>query len=80
VEQDLQFCRGLHGTLLAQIRESEMRVILPLPEDNVVVGRTRTQQITAMIIQGIKYRRRVAIVEGIRVTRAVILSAQCGPS
>lgn len=55
-----------------------MRVILPLPEGDIVVGRTRAQQITAVIIQGIKYRCRVAIVQGVRV--AVILSAQRGPS
>lgn len=70
---NLQFRRGLHGTLLTQIGESEVRVILPLSEGDIVVGRTRAQQITAMIVQGIKYRCRVAIIQGVRV--AMILSA-----
>lgn len=77
---DLQFRRRLNGALLAQIREPEMRVIFPLPEGDVVVGWTRAQQIYAVIIQGIKDRCRVAIVQSVRVARAVILSAQCGSS
>lgn len=55
-----------------------MRVILSLPEGDVVVGRTRAQEICAVIVQGIKYRRRVAIIQGICVARTVILSAQRG--
>lgn len=77
---NLQLRRGLHGTLLAQIREAEVRVILPLSEGDVVVGRTRAQQITAVIVQGIKYRCRVAIVQGVGVARAMIFSTQRGPS
>lgn len=66
--------------MLAEIREPEMRVILSLPKGDVVVGRTRAQQITAVIIQGIKYRCYVAIVQSVRVARAMIFTTQRGPS
>lgn len=56
-----------------------MRVILPLSKDDVVIGRTRAQQISAVIVQGIKDRCRIAIVQGVRVARTMILSAQRGP-
>lgn len=48
--RNLQFCRRLDGTLLAQIREPEVRVILSLPEGDVVVGRTGAQQVCAVIV------------------------------
>lgn len=78
--ETLQFRRGLHGALLPQIREPEVRVIFSLSKGNIVVGRTRAQQITAVIVQGIKYRCCVAIVQSVRVARAMILSTQSGPS
>jgi len=57
-----------------------MRIILSFSESDIVVGGTRAQQIAAMIVQGIEHRCCVAIVQGVRVARAVILSAQRGPS
>jgi hypothetical protein len=57
-----------------------MRIILSFSESDIVVGGTRAQQITAVIVQGVEHRRCVAIVQSIRVARAVILSAQRGPS
>lgn len=57
-----------------------MRVILSLSKGDIVVGRTRAQQITAVIVQGIKYRCCVAIVQSVRVACAMVLSAQRGPS
>lgn len=38
---NLQFRRRLYRTLLPQIREPEVRVILPFPKGDVVVRRTR---------------------------------------
>lgn len=57
-----------------------MRVILSLPESDIVVGRTRAQQITAVIVQGIKYRCCVAIIQSVRVARAMIFTTQRGSS
>lgn len=56
-----------------------MRVILSFSEGDVIVGWTRAQEIGAVIVQGIKYRCRVAIIQGVCVARTVILSTQRGP-
>lgn len=57
-----------------------MRIILPLPERNVVVRGARTQQIVAMIVERVQNRRRVVVVHRVRVAVVVVLSTEGGSS
>lgn len=72
----LQFRGRLHRALLAQVREPEVRVIPFLSERHVIVRRTRTKQIVAVVVERVQNGRRVVVVQRVRVTVVVILSAE----